>query len=60
MTFKLQHLLALTFVLMWVGGEIAHATYNEKLYWSILMTIAIGYLNNAHGLIWQWMKGLRK
>jgi hypothetical protein len=44
---------------MWVLEDVADASYEEKLYWSSIVTIIIAYLNNAHGKLWSWIK-LRK
>jgi hypothetical protein len=44
------------FVTMWVIGDVFGSSYNEKLYWAIIMSACFAYFNNAHGEILKWVK----
>jgi len=48
----LPQLLLVTFISMWVIGDITGASYNYNLGWSITMTILIAYINNLHGILY--------
>ena len=39
---------ALIFVCMWVLGDVVGATYNEKFYWSFLMTFQYVLFSNEY------------
>ncbi len=58
---KLNLLILFTFVVGWVLGDVAHASYNEKLMWSTILSLIIAYLNDAHKIAWAWlMKKMQK
>lgn len=56
----LPQLMLFSFISMWVLGDITGAEYYEKLYWAFFMSIGMGYLNNAHGILWDKTKRLFK
>ena len=53
---KLSLLILFAFVVGWVVGDVAQATYQQKLSWAILLALIVAYINNGHKLIWQWFK----
>lgn len=56
----LAQLMLFTFISMWVLGDVAGSEYHEKLYFSLMMAIGVGYLNNVHGILWLKMKRILK
>ena len=59
MKFKLTLLqfMAFAFMLGWVGTDVVGgASYNERLTISIFFAFMVGYLNNAHGILWAQFK----
>ena len=51
--------LLLIFITGWVAGQIGGATTSETLMFSTIVMLGMGYLFNAHGLIWQKFKDMR-
>ena len=51
--------MAFAFMLGWVGTDvIGGSSYNERLYISIFFACMVGYLNNAHGILWMQFKSV--
>lgn len=55
----IAQLMLFTFISMWVIGDVTGATYLEKISWAIMMTLGIGYFNNAHRVLWQKIRHLK-
>jgi hypothetical protein len=56
MKLSLLQFLLFVFISMWVLGDVAGTSNDERMYWCIIMTFGIAYLNNAHGKFWNWIK----
>jgi len=53
MKLNLLQFIAFAFMLGWVGTDvIGGASYHERLFISTMLAFIAGYLNNAHGIIW--------
>lgn len=57
MKLNLLQFMAFAFMLGWVGTDvIGGASYNERMTISIFLAAMVGYLNNAHGILWAQFK----
>ena len=57
MKLTLLQFMAFAFMLGWIGTEvIGGASYSERLSISIFLALIVGYLNNAHGRVWEKMR----
>lgn len=56
MKLSLSQMTLAVFVSMWVIGDVFGTSYNEKLYWSLMMSICFAYFHNAHGVVFQKLK----
>jgi hypothetical protein len=57
---NLIQFIAFCFIVAWVGMDVIQAEYSQKLFWAIAISVGIGYLENAHGKFWNWIKNLKK
>ena len=48
--------LLFVFVSMWVLGDVAGTPYIKRMYFALMMTIGVGYIDNVHKLIWKYLK----
>ena len=56
MKLNLSQMTLAVFLGMWVIGDIAGAPYNERMYWSVMMSICFAYFNNAHRIAFKKLK----
>lgn len=53
---NLVQFIAFSFMVGWVGMDVIHADYHQKLFWATVLAFGTAYFENAHGKFWKYLK----